>query len=66
MVIEDALALTRNFSAFNFMFCYREMNEVVHRLAKWAMVCECNEVWLDSSPTWLEDVIVADLPPQIS
>lgn len=55
LVIDDVLDLSLNFSACSFKFCFREMNEVAHRLAKLAVVSICNEVWL-------EDALVADLP----
>lgn len=58
--IVDALFFSCDFDLVDFMFCFKKCNQVVHRLAKWAVVCDSNKVWLGSIPLWLEDVILAD------
>lgn len=52
--------LFRDFNCFEFLFCFRKYNQVVHILAKWVVVCDCDKIWLTSQPNLLEDVIVAD------
>lgn len=63
LLVEDALAIASNFDQFRFEFCYRECNEVAHRLAKWAVSSFCDEVWLSESSSWLSDVLILDLIP---
>lgn len=44
LIIEDVLALIPYFESLLFSFCYRECNEVAHRLAKWVVSSFSDEV----------------------
>ncbi|KMS97072.1 hypothetical protein BVRB_7g179330 [Beta vulgaris subsp. vulgaris] len=61
-MLEDVLNLVPSFETIKFSFCYRECNEIAHRLAKWATSNFCDEVWLVGGPSWIADLIVSDSP----
>lgn len=61
LAVDDALASCSLFDHVSFIFCYRECNEVAHRLARWAAVSFCDELWFGECPAWLYDVVVSDV-----
>ena len=61
-MLEDVSSLVPSFEKIIFSFCYRECNEIAHRLAKWATSSFSDEVWLVGGPSWISDLIVSDSP----
>ncbi|KAL2921546.1 hypothetical protein RDABS01_013037 [Bienertia sinuspersici] len=61
MMVEDMLADVSYLDCITFNFCFRECNEVAHRLAKWAVTSFCDEVWLGEGPSWILYVVVSDI-----
>lgn len=56
-IIDNNISLGQVFSAISFMFCFRECNEVAHRLARWAISGISDTLWGDNVPVWLKDVL---------
>lgn len=50
-MIDDTIAFSTPFNCVDFLFCFRKCNQVVHKLAKWVVVCKCNEVWQGPYPS---------------
>lgn len=50
VVIDVVIEIIYNFNVFSFVFCFRELNEVVHRIVKWVFISLCNEEWVEFSP----------------
>ncbi|KAL2939333.1 hypothetical protein RDABS01_000165 [Bienertia sinuspersici] len=62
LMVEDSIALCKNFESVSFSFCLRECNQAAHRLAKWAVSSFCDEVWYEGGPTWIHDIVVFESP----
>ncbi|XP_021839114.2 uncharacterized protein [Spinacia oleracea] len=62
LMVEDARSIMPSFDSISFSFCFRECDEVAHRLAKQAVSNFSDEVWLDGGPLWISDVLVFDTP----
>lgn len=45
----------------SFSFCFREANNVAHKLAKWATANVCSRVWLNEYPSWISKFVIADI-----
>lgn len=60
-IVDNCRALSSCLSSLSFLFCYRDSNEVAHRLAKWAKSSACDKVWVDNVPPWLGDALYSDL-----
>lgn len=61
IVEEDIRLLKSKFDSINFSFCFRECNEIAHKLdAKWTTSSFCDKVLLEGGPTWIIDLIVSD------
>lgn len=65
LILDDTIELSNSLSSCNFNSFFREINQVAHGLTRWTIVSLFNEVWLECSPAWLEDVLVANLPLSI-
>lgn len=46
------------FDNISFSLCVRECNEVAYRLARWASNSNIDNVWIDSSPNWIRDIVI--------
>lgn len=44
----------------SFSFCFREANNVAHRLAKRALTSVCSSVWVDGGPLWISNLVLSD------
>lgn len=62
ILVDNILVASTKFAHLEFLFCYREANSVVHRLAKWASASICSSVWLDGGPSWISDIVLCDVP----
>lgn len=60
IVVENVRAAASTVHQLSFSFCYREANNVAHRLDKWVSSNVCSNVWLDSGPSWITDVVFSD------
>lgn len=61
IVINNICAAVKNLHDLSFNFCFREANFVAHRLAKWASASVSSCIWYDGGPTWISDIVFADL-----
>lgn len=61
LYIDDVISLCSSFNWCKFNFCYRNCNEAAHRIAKWALASDCERVWVDEGPSWLQNVVISDL-----
>lgn len=59
-IIDDCYHLACEFSSIVFEFCPREVNAVVHELARIARFSLCNE-WLDDAPNELLPLLLKDV-----
>lgn len=63
VMISNTLEELANVNNLSFNFCFREANEVAHRLARWVAASVCSSVWFDDGPLWIQDVVISDLSP---
>lgn len=61
IMVENIRAAAVNAHQISFNFCFREANNVAHRLAKWASSSVCCNVWFDGGPPWIMDIVSSDL-----
>lgn len=62
VLINNTLNHVAEVNSLSFSFCFREANNVAHRLARWAAASVCSRVWLGEGPSWISDIVLADLP----
>lgn len=60
ILVENVRAAASGIPQVFFDFCYREANNVAHRLAKWASTSICSNVWRDGGPLWITDIVLSD------
>lgn len=62
-LVQNIRSRMGGFVSFSFCFCYRECNEIAHRLAQWASRSSCDNVWIKASPLWIRDLVISDISP---
>lgn len=60
-IIDNCRSLFPSFITVSCHFCFRECNQAAHRIAKWASGGLCQEVWVNSAPGGLVDILYSDL-----
>lgn len=61
VIADNIVAASADIEHVSFSFCFREDNNVAHRLAKWASSSVCSSVWLNGGPPWIADIVLSDL-----
>jgi ribonuclease HI len=61
VLVDNTFYMLSNVHSHSFSFCYREANQVAHRLARWATSSVCSRVWHDGGPSWITDIVMSDL-----
>ncbi|CAO2827560.1 unnamed protein product [Amaranthus hypochondriacus] len=59
-VLDNCLLYGSDFSLLSFSFCFRDVNGVAHRLAKWAACGLSDDIW-HVAPNWIGDALYFDL-----
>lgn len=60
VLVDNILTTVSKIDQISFQFCFREVNNVAHRLAKWALGGYCSNVWTNGGPTWIFDAVFSD------
>ncbi len=61
-LILDTNTLAQNLISYQFMHVKQDGNSVAHSLAKRARLCESLEVWMESVPPDLCNILYSDFP----